>query len=225
MQQSPLSPLPTDTHFERLRTSAPLLQRVYLPLLDFLEENGQMGLAVILALHSEFLSRTLWAIFAFHTSSTRHCSYQRRLVRISSRIRPRKSFLVDRTSTSPPLRLTCSPAWDFGLLRPYTSLNPLPPIAPPLSWLPSCDCNRSGLAIIVCALVLCRRRPGKHALPFLHIPPCAGRRIFTCLHCDMLDWRVGLEDIQVLWSMVATSLARHRFWGTLRDARILQKRR
>ena len=59
MQQSPLSPLPTDTHFERLQASAPLLQRVYLPLLDFLEENGQMGLAVILALHSESLSRDL----------------------------------------------------------------------------------------------------------------------------------------------------------------------
>jgi len=60
MRQSPLSPLPTDTHFERLQASAPLLQRVYLPLLDFLEENGQMGLAVILALHSESLFRNLW---------------------------------------------------------------------------------------------------------------------------------------------------------------------
>jgi len=48
---------------------------------------------------------------------------------------------------------------------------------------------------------------------------------FTCLRRDMLDWRVGLEVIQILWSMVATNLVSHRFWGTLRDARILQKRR
>ena len=52
--------------------------------------------------------------------------YQRRLVRISSRIRLRKSFLVGGTSTSPPIRLACSPTWDFGLIR--TSLNPFPPI-------------------------------------------------------------------------------------------------
>jgi hypothetical protein len=114
-----------------------------------------MGLAVILALHSESLSLWFMVIFAVHTSSTSPCSHQRWLVRISPRIRPRKPFLVGGTSTSTPLCLTCSPTWDFGFLLAHTSLNPFPPTAPPLSWFPGCDCNRSGLAVIMCALVLC----------------------------------------------------------------------
>ena len=71
MQQTPLSPLPTDTHFERLQASAPVLHRVYLPLLDFIEENGQMGLAVVLAMHSESLPRNFRDILPF-ASSTCH---------------------------------------------------------------------------------------------------------------------------------------------------------
>src|SRR5882757_6387347 len=70
MTQPPLTPLPTDTHFERLQASAPVLRHVYLPLVDFLEENGQMGLAVILALHSESCSHELWQLYPSHELNT-----------------------------------------------------------------------------------------------------------------------------------------------------------